>query len=450
MALLRRTYELLKAPEPVLHFQHLCGVRFESGLGNARVGKSQHNHHHHERNSDVGGLTTGCANEASDVDKGCNGHSQNVHELRSRTLATLPTAAEIEVDKEKRKKDNSSSSLENDDEYNFVIEDSFIYHLLYYLFSFGANLGNEVFYCTFFPFWFWNVDSYVFRRVITLWFVTLYSGQVLKDIIRWPRPPSPPVIRMEKRYEKEYGMPSTHAMVGFIIPFALLYLTMHRYEYDFSIGLTICVCWTSLVSLSRLYLGMHSILDIICGLMCSMAILPLGAPYLDIIDEFLLSSRYAPVVIIFGPIAVLCCLSPLFERGNCTLGDTVQTISVYAGVMLGSWFTHHFSANAGPVDPPPYAVTLPDATWFGSMLLRTCLGVLFLIATRAVMKPLMFYTMCTILRFDRDDPKTKQHILVELPYKFVAYTIVTFNVAFLAPCMFQYLGIERISFYYEF
>lgn len=34
----------------------------------------------------------------------------------------------------------------------------------YYLFSFGASLGYEIFYGSFFPFWFWNVDGWVGRR----------------------------------------------------------------------------------------------------------------------------------------------------------------------------------------------------------------------------------------------------------------------------------------------
>ena len=45
-------------------------------------------------------------------------------------------------------------------------------------FSLASNLGNEVFYCSFFPFWFWNVDTFVARRVIALWALNMYVGQV--------------------------------------------------------------------------------------------------------------------------------------------------------------------------------------------------------------------------------------------------------------------------------
>lgn len=88
-----------------------------------------------------------------------------------------------------------------------------------------------------------------------IWFV----GQSLKDIICWPRPQCPPVIRMEKKWALEYGMPSTHAMVSVTVPFSVILLTANRYEYPVYIGVAIAFAWCILVSTSRLYLGMHSV-----------------------------------------------------------------------------------------------------------------------------------------------------------------------------------------------
>lgn len=82
----------------------------------------------------------------------------------------------------------------------------------YYLFIIGTELGDELFYATMIPFWFWNIDGAVGRRVVFVWSVVMYIGQVLKDIIRWPRP-GPPVSRLQNKWSVEYGMPSTHAMV---------------------------------------------------------------------------------------------------------------------------------------------------------------------------------------------------------------------------------------------
>lgn len=82
----------------------------------------------------------------------------------------------------------------------------------YYLFVIGTELGDEIFYATMIPFWFWNIDGAVGRRVVFVWSTVMYVGQGLKDVIRWPRP-GPPVQRLQSKWSIEYGMPSTHAMV---------------------------------------------------------------------------------------------------------------------------------------------------------------------------------------------------------------------------------------------
>lgn len=97
----------------------------------------------------------------------------------------------------------------------------------YYLFIIGTELGDEIFYATMIPFWFWNIDSAVGRRVLCVWSTVMYIGQSLKDIIRWPRPGSP-VIQLQNKWSVEYGMPSTHAMVSVAMPFSVVFFMMDR------------------------------------------------------------------------------------------------------------------------------------------------------------------------------------------------------------------------------
>ena len=52
--------------------------------------------------------------------------------------------------------------------------------------------------------------------------------QVLKDILRWPRPPMPEVVRMELRWDAEYGMPSTHAMMAMSLPLSIVVFTVTK------------------------------------------------------------------------------------------------------------------------------------------------------------------------------------------------------------------------------
>lgn len=129
----------------------------------------------------------------------------------------------------------------------------------YYLFVLGTELGDEIFYATMIPFWFWNVDGAVGRRVVCVWSLVMYVGQSAKDVIRWPRP-GRPVHRLQQKWGLEYGMPSTHAMVSVAMPFSVVAFMSDRYVFSLGTGIAVACVWSSVICLSRLYLGMHSVL----------------------------------------------------------------------------------------------------------------------------------------------------------------------------------------------
>lgn len=129
----------------------------------------------------------------------------------------------------------------------------------YYLFVLATELGDEIFYATMIPFWFWNIDGAVGRRVVFVWSVVMYIGQSAKDVIRWPRP-GRPVHRLQQKWGLEYGMPSTHAMVAVAMPFSVVAFMADRYVFSVTIGVAVATVWCTAICLSRLYLGMHSVL----------------------------------------------------------------------------------------------------------------------------------------------------------------------------------------------
>lgn len=134
---------------------------------------------------------------------------------------------------QRKRKEGDTSSEEKagkkEEEYEVTIGKKW----LYWLFLLGTGFGDEAFYSLFFTFWFWSVDGAVGRRVVAVWAICMYIGQSLKDIIRWPRPSSPPVVKMERKWELEYGMPSTHAIVGAAVPLAILIFTSSRYQVTY-------------------------------------------------------------------------------------------------------------------------------------------------------------------------------------------------------------------------
>lgn len=74
----------------------------------------------------------------------------------------------------------SSSSYDTDTSAESVVEETECHinnKFWYWLFVLGTALGDEIFYATFIPFWFWNIDGAVGRRVILVWTVCMYLGK---------------------------------------------------------------------------------------------------------------------------------------------------------------------------------------------------------------------------------------------------------------------------------
>lgn len=328
------------------------------------------------------------------------------------------------------------NSLTGDAGQEFLIENRF----LFYLFTLGTELGNELFYITFFPFVVWNVDAFVGRRLIMVWVWVMYLGQCTKDVIGWSRPASPPVVKVEMFYNSEYSMPSTHAMSGTAIPISLFFMTYGRWEYPFTLGVSLALCWCLLVCLSRIYMGMHSVLDVIVGVLYSALILLFFLPALDLIDGFNLTCRYAPLIIVSLHLG-LGLFSFTLDTWSTSRGDTAQILGVGAGIALASHVNHYLGLLPDPTpDQLPFAVPVFSASLVGMAILRLFLGVLVLMTTRALMKAITIPLVCRVFRVPSTDVrKARQHMEVELPYRYIVYGAVGFNVLCLVPLLFSYM-----------
>ncbi|XP_069573185.1 sphingosine-1-phosphate phosphatase 1 [Brachyistius frenatus] len=331
------------------------------------------------------------------------------------------------------------NSLTGDAGQEFHIENRF----LYYMFTNGTELGNESFYITFFPFLMWNVDAFVSRRLIMVWVWVMYLGQCTKDVIGWSRPASPPVVKVEMFYNSEYSMPSTHAMSGTAIPFSLVFMTIGRWEYPSTLGFCLALCWCLLVCSSRIYMGMHSVLDVMAGVLYSVLILLFFLPALDLIDGFNLTCRYAPLVIISFHLG-LGLFSFTLDTWSTSRGDTAQILGTGAGVALASHVNHHLGLMTDPTpDMLPLVMPALSAGLVGAAALRLVVGVPVLVATRALMKAVTIPLVCRVFGVPSGDVrKARQHMEVELPYRYIVYGAVGFNVLFLVPLLFSYVRLS--------
>ncbi|KAL6268855.1 hypothetical protein P5V15_001977 [Pogonomyrmex californicus] len=325
----------------------------------------------------------------------------------------------------------------------------------YYLFVFGTELGDEIFYSTFFPFLFWNVDGAVGRKIILIWAIIMTIGQILKDVICWPRPACPPAVRLQNKWSQEYGMPSTHAMVGLSIPFSGILFTINKYIYPSSIGYVIAFLWCILVSMSRLYLGMHTVLDIIVGIILTIVLMILLVPLVDLTNSYIITNFWLVAILIIISIITII-YYPTSYKWTPTRSDTAMIVSVAAGVHVGTWLNYFTGVLRASQSSPPYHIIWPTYSMLGHLILRTVLGFSGVVATKVVCKFLSYFILCSILQINwkklmkcQDYDGNRNKVFVDLVYKYASCFMIGVNAMYLLPQIFSMIGIERPAFYTE-
>ncbi|XP_029133731.2 sphingosine-1-phosphate phosphatase 2 [Labrus bergylta] len=273
-----------------------------------------------------------------------------------------------------------------------------------------------------------------------MWTVVMYIGQVMKDLLKLPRPLSPPVVKLETRVDAEYGLPSTHAMAATAISFTLLLSAPSRIQFQFEVGLLLAVTLSSLVCLSRLYTGMHSILDVVCGALISFVLLYVTYPYWETLDHFQLSSPISPVVGLLLPL-FLSYTYPELDRYTTTRGDTTTILGAGAGCSIGYWVNEQLGQTFEPQGELP--VPLPTLTVAALPLgfARFLLGIVVLLGTRQVVKTLSLRLLYWWYRVPKNDDSARRRREIEVPSKFATYTSVGLVNSILVNRIFLLLGL---------
>ncbi|XP_015216494.2 sphingosine-1-phosphate phosphatase 2 isoform X1 [Lepisosteus oculatus] len=313
-------------------------------------------------------------------------------------------------------------------------------YFLYYLFRVGAALGQEVFYISFLPCTHWNLDPFLCRRLVNMWAVVMYIGQVSKDVLKWPRPYSPPVVKLETRVDAEYGMPSTHAMAATSIFFTLLLSTKDRYQYPFELGLMAASLLSTLVCLSRLYTGMHTVLDVVCGALISAVLMTVTFPLWDTFDHLQLTSPLSPIVAVVLPF-LLSYFYPRLDHYSTTRGDTTIILGAGAGCSVGYWANYQLGETYEPEGGFPIPIPAPTLDMAVYSFARFLVGILSLVITRQVVKSLSLRVLCFWLKVSTKDAEARQRVEIEVPSKFVTYFAIGFTNTVLVHKAFIFLGL---------
>ncbi|XP_069752802.1 sphingosine-1-phosphate phosphatase 2 isoform X2 [Narcine bancroftii] len=286
----------------------------------------------------------------------------------------------------------------------YVVKNFFFYCL----FRFAAALGQEIFYITFLPFTYWNFDPYVTRRLVGVWAMVMYLGQASKDLIKWPRPLSPPVVKLETRVDAEYGMPSTHAMAATAISFTFLIATMHRYK------------------------------DVICGILLTAILMGLTYPFWNILDYFQLTSPLTPVLAVVVP----CLMSytyPALDHYSPTRGDTTTILAVASGGTVGFWVNYQYGQTYEPTGSLPFEIPSITPNVALIAIARFLIGIITLVATRFIVKILSLKILCAWFNVSEHDMEARKRLEIEVPYKFATYSSIGFVAIVIVPLLYQLL-----------
>ena len=127
-------------------------------------------------------------------------------------------------------------------------------------------LGEELFYLAALPAVYWSIDKRLGRQLGYIFLLSAATNNIAKNLFRQPRPFwLDPSVRL--REAESYGLPSGHAQHA-----TAVYLLLAAWVRRGWVWLLAFV-FILLMSLSRVYLGVHFIQDVVVGFMLGLLVL---------------------------------------------------------------------------------------------------------------------------------------------------------------------------------
>lgn len=166
---------------------------------------------------------------------------------------------------------------------------------------------------------------------------------------------------------------------------------------------------------------------------------------MNTIDNFGLNFTYSPILnFVLG--IVLIKFYPSLKQWSTARSDTTVILGGTFGSLSAATIMNKLGLMDKPRTPPVYSIIPPN---LGLCFVRTILGMLIVYATRQIVKNLVLRLTCRYYGLDWKDPESKRSGKVELPYYYLTYSAVGFNVCFTCPLVYRMLGINRDYSYTE-
>eukprot|EP01147_Barroeca_monosierra_P009330 gene9330-1597_t len=312
---------------------------------------------------------------------------------------------------------------------------NFILSLMFHL---GAFIGSEAFYIIIFPYIFWNVDARLARHMMTFWGLSMYIGQYFKDHLQLPRPfvLNKRVRSLESAWVAEYGFPSTHT-IAIVGQAAIIVYETYQQDYEgkgeypirFALATSALVIFCT--TAGRLYLGVHSVPDLVGGGVVAVTLFGVYISLEEKINNFLtkhMESMWIPPIFC----VILLLAYPRLKHWSPAFGDT----AVILGACNGMWITQYlFTVEALPLDWR----TMPALSWFLLSTSRLVIGFGAVALIRIIVKTTMRTILLAIFGKNGNPPEERYEI--DIPTKFVCYSSVSVFAIAVAPYIFSMLSL---------
>lgn len=306
--------------------------------------------------------------------------------------------------------------------------------------------------------------------------LTLYVGNAMKDLVSAPRPlgvsdnNSHHIVLLEGETKeaglnaKEYGLPSSHTMNSVCLNFYLCHY-LHEQgilgEKETLITYSLAVVWCTWIAISRLYLGLHSPIDLLAGLIAGFTVL---TTFISI--ENVLEAWIAMGPLFVGSSAALICLILLrLHPRPLHATPTYEFSTSIMGVMFG---TTTAVSRFQEYHKNPIRINELGDVHYAWHIRRLMAGFAILMASKVVFKALSFALLPRLYLFfplklrrlwqppvhNQCLPKNMENPAlralphsprgkpfdVEMTARFFAYAGIGLGAAELAPRVFTFVG----------
>ena len=298
---------------------------------------------------------------------------------------------------------------------------------------------------------------------------TLYVGNAMKDLVSSPRPLGLKYgnVRLvhistaseeTKKNAEEYGLPSSHAMNTLCFNFYACHY-FHKYGYfpdgAAIFGYGMVTLWVFWIALSRIYLGLHTPIDILAGAVAGLTVLTAFISLHTVVDSFIYSAHSWIYAILLS--LVLLRLHPTPAKHTPSYEFTTSFVGVAFGIILA------INLNPGYFHDKESIFEILD-TRVHIQLAKMCCGFAIVLASKAITKrlcslllPIAYHWFPPTIRRIWQPPvcgsldavtglrKTvdgTQWADIDATTRYFSYASIGFATCFIAPAVFEKLRLD--------